>query len=295
MTVTTPTICGAISMTSNDKQQAAMELIRLGLSLIPLVPGGKTPAGPWAHGEWTFSALMGHLAAHPDANIGVVTGSASCGLVVIDVDRHGADGRAYMRDFERANGPLEPTLSVRTPSGGTHLYYAFDETEPLPRNSANADVGVDIRGEGGYVVAPPSAIPGVGEYRFIPGRGPGEVEIAKADDTVRALIASLQGARRAKPKGPVDVASLTVREGGRNDACYRYACHTRARGGTLEDVALMTIYYNMAFCSPPLDGAELVGIISNACAHEPGEDLAAKAANLPYVGAPNMKGADSNG
>lgn len=282
-------------MTSNDKQQAAMELIRLGLSLIPLVPGGKTPAGPWARGEWSYSALMGHLAANPDANIGVVAGSVSYNLVVVDVDRHDTDGPAYMRDFERTHGRLPRTLSVRTPSGGTHLYYRFDDAEPLPRNSTNAEVGVDIRGEGGYAVAPPSAIPGVGEYRFIPGYGPGEVEIAKADDTVRALIASLQATRRAKPKGPVDVASLVVREGGRNDACYRYACHTRARGGTLEDVALMTIYYNSVFCSPPLDGDELAGIISNACAHEPGEDLAAKAAGLPDVGAPNVKGANGNG
>ena len=103
--------------TSAEKVESAKQLIRLGLALLPLVPGGKTPTGPWAHGEWTYDRLVKYLEEHPNANIGVMTGSASYDLAVIDVDNHGVDGRKFMRAFERAEGKLGETLTVRTGSG----------------------------------------------------------------------------------------------------------------------------------------------------------------------------------
>lgn len=283
-----PTTCGAmVTMTSAEKIESTKQLIRLGLALLPLVPGGKTPAGPWARGEWTYDRLVRYLEEHPDANIGAMTGSASYDLAVIDVDNHGVDGRKFMRAFERAEGKLGETLTVRTGSGGTHLYYRVPSDVPLPRNSTNPRFGVDIRGEGGYVVAPPSVLEGGGGYRFLPGRGPGEVDIATADERVLKLIATIQGkgSREQKKTGGLD---LIVGKGGRNDACYRYACHIRAWGGTPQDVAVMTAGYNATLCRPRLGGSEVLRIVKNACTHEPGEDIVAKAALLPDVGAPRF-------
>ena len=85
----------------------------------------------------------------PDANVGIATGN---GLVVLDVDpRHG--GLDNLADLEDQYGPLPPTLTATTGGGGRHFHF----TTPAPvRSKVALRPGVDIRGDGGYVVAPPS-------------------------------------------------------------------------------------------------------------------------------------------
>lgn len=145
------------------------------------------------------------------------------------------------------------------------------------------------------MAAPPSSIPGTGAYRFLRGRGPDDVEIAEADHRVLALLGKIQGDGRPTAPGARGAALRTIGVGGRNDACYRYACHIRARGGSDADVAVMTAGFNALFCSPPLGRAELMRAITSACAHEPGEDVAGKAAVLPDVGAPGWGEVEADG
>ena len=88
----------------------------------------------------------------PDANIGIATGAES-GIVVVDIDDLDA-----IPTLE-ARGPLPDTLTAFTGGGGVHLFYA--STDPLIRNSAGlrgwlAVDGVDIRANGGFVLAAPS-------------------------------------------------------------------------------------------------------------------------------------------
>jgi len=95
----------------------------------------------------------------PWANIGIATGARS-GLVVIDVDpRSGGDDS--LAQLESLVGSLPATLTARTGGGGVHLLYAHPGGEI--RNTAGrlpgiADPlpGIDLRGDGGYIVAPPS-------------------------------------------------------------------------------------------------------------------------------------------
>lgn len=89
----------------------------------------------------------------PTANLGIRTGAVS-GLVVIDVDPdHG--GLDTMRSLA-AEHAIPKGLRVRTGSGGWHLYFAHPGGQI--RNSAGTALGpgVDVRGDGGYVIAPPS-------------------------------------------------------------------------------------------------------------------------------------------
>lgn len=98
---------------------------------------------------------------HPSAMIGLPCGSVN-GVIVLDIDvKNGQDGfkNLAMKGHEIPPGAFE----VKTPSGGSHFYFTLREGE-LVRNSASTIAkGVDVRGEGGYVIAPPSICP-TGRY-----------------------------------------------------------------------------------------------------------------------------------
>lgn len=105
----------------------------------------------------------------PDANLGVVTGRQS-GLVVVDVDPdHG--GIDSMRRLVAEHAPLPSGPRVRTGSGGWHVLFAWPGREV--RNSAGrVGPGVDIRGDGGYVIAPPSVHAAGDRYVWTRGGDP---------------------------------------------------------------------------------------------------------------------------
>ena len=114
----------------------------------PRIAGGlnSASADPEAISRW--------WARWPGANVAVRTGAVS-GLVVVDIDPdHG--GVATMRNLVDSHGSLTRGPVVRTGSGGWHAYFRHPG-EPV-RNSAGTRLGagVDVRGDGGYVIAPPS-------------------------------------------------------------------------------------------------------------------------------------------
>lgn len=104
----------------------------------------------------------------PAANVGLRTGPRPDGgeLVVIDIDPiHGGDDS--FRDLVRALGPLPQTLAVETGSGGRHLYFAHPSA-PIANSSGRLGSGIDVRGHGGYVIAPPSLHQSGRRYRWVP-------------------------------------------------------------------------------------------------------------------------------
>ncbi len=102
------------------------------------------------------------LDEYPLAHWGVATGAVS-GVVVIDLDRKpGKNGVAAFKALAAEHGGITRSYTVRTGSGGLHLYYAHPGGI---RNSASKIApGIDVRGDGGYVVAPPSGHASGGFY-----------------------------------------------------------------------------------------------------------------------------------
>ena len=100
----------------------------------------------------------------PQANIGIVTGATSR-LVVLDVDVD-TGGEESLKELEAQYGELPPTTIAITGSGGLHYFFRHPASEV--RNSAGKlAAGLDIRGDGGYVLAPPSRHASGGGYSVI--------------------------------------------------------------------------------------------------------------------------------
>lgn len=135
----------------------------------------------------------------PDAMIGIPMGPKT-GVFVIDLDVRddGRDGLAYLADLEAEHGALPPCPVVITPSGGRHLYFAFDHDRPATTSRGRLPVGVDVRGYGGYVIAPPSRR-GDGEaYRW--DRSEGSVDYPDAPSWLLDLIIPKF---ESAPRGPI--------------------------------------------------------------------------------------------
>lgn len=128
-----------------------LALYDMGFSLIPLKPRDKTPLIPWrAHQKRraSRSTIEAWYRATPNANIGIVTGAIS-GLVVLDLDDDEAIAEAERRG-------LPDTLMVRT-GKGQHVYFRHPGYKIT--NRAGFLPGMDIRGDGGYIVGPGSLHP----------------------------------------------------------------------------------------------------------------------------------------
>ncbi|WP_078658251.1 bifunctional DNA primase/polymerase, partial [Streptomyces rimosus] len=101
---------------------------------------------------------------------GIACGVPPYHLIGIDLDtKHGADGLTALRLLaEEHHVALPPTVTVRTPSGGHHLYFSGPPTPPVPNSAGRLAPGIDIRGTGGYLVGPGSHT-SRGTYTLTPG------------------------------------------------------------------------------------------------------------------------------
>ena len=136
---------------------AARSLAAAGVPVFPCLVEGKRPLT--RRGFLDASSDPEQVAAWwtrtRDANIGIPTGAAS-GVVVVDVDVHGPhDGRAAYQRATDAGLVDGAGLSVRTPTGGAHVYFPATPGKEQ-RSWQAATAGVDFRGDGGYIIAPPS-------------------------------------------------------------------------------------------------------------------------------------------
>jgi hypothetical protein len=138
----------------NARLDAALAYAARGWSVFPT--RNKRPLTPHGLKDGTIMAdrIDGWWRAWPDAAPAIVTGEIS-GLVVLDIDvddAKGIDGRDALDSRGIATHPTTPT--AHTPRGGLHLLFAHPGYEI--RNSAGRiGPGLDVRGDGGYIVAPP--------------------------------------------------------------------------------------------------------------------------------------------
>lgn len=216
-------------------EQGALAFAGSGFPVFPCAAGGKRPVVARGFHEASSDPdlVLRWWAAMPSANIGMPTGAVS-GLVVVDVDVHGPVNGYDARGGAEHAGLLEGwEAAVRTPSGGLHLYFPV-AANVEQRSWQSARAGIDFRGDGGYVIVPPSlrTIDGrVRQYEVLrlasePGHPLDSQQLRDYLDPPRRIEWRRSG---HLPQQPVDVQRLADwvarrQEGERNHGLFWAAC-----------------------------------------------------------------------
>jgi hypothetical protein len=154
-----------------------------------------------------------YFAKFPRANIGIATGAESA-FFVVEADTikgHDVDGIASLKALEAVHGPLPETLMAESPSGSIHYYFRWPRDVIIRNSASKIGPGIDVRGAGGMVIAPPSARPGKGRYRWlnvnvITDAPQWLIELATADDGAAERTAN----ENAKADSTLIAAALAI-------------------------------------------------------------------------------------
>jgi len=216
----------------------------------------------------------------PGANFGVATGG---GLLVLDVDpAHGGDGS--LDALEKEHGPLPSTVACRTGGGGRHLYFRGPAS---CRNRVGFKPGLDVRADGGLVVAPPSrhasgrryawlAAPAVTPIAEMPPWlldlvGPDAREGRGGADEGRALSAGELSQAEQRARAYLAKLDPAVEGRGGDKQTFKAACYLVVDFGLSPEQALpLLVEWNRTHCRPPWTEADLVHKLQEAD-RRPGE------------------------
>jgi len=249
------------SASGSDTHAAALAYAARGWSVIPIERRGKRPLVPWLEFQQRIASvdeIDAWYRQRADANVGIVTGRVS-GLVVIDVDpRHG--GEESLRRLQDEAGLLARTVEAETGGGGRHLYFVHPGI-PL-QNRVGIAPGIDLRADGGCVVAPPSTHSSGRRYVWAPGCSPGERDPAPLPHCF------LPDRRTATHAGhPLahwrDLLREGVEEGRRNDTLASLTGHLLWHGVDAEVALELLLAWNRTRCRPPLPDDEVARVVQS--------------------------------
>ena len=219
----------------NKTLQVARDYLSRGFSVIPVYPRGKKPAIPWKEFQQrlpTDEELFKWFGNGSAYNIGIVTGAIS-GMAVIDLDSDEAI------TFAEEN-KLSPSPTAKT-GRGLHVYCKykdgirnFQQRDDLP--------DIDLRADGGYVVAPPSIHESGNVYEWVAGRG--------LDDIAMTELPLWVLTEKSEEKNTVSELYRGVEKGGRNKALTRLVGSWVNDGGSLEEIKEQAIVWNSVIDNP---------------------------------------------
>jgi hypothetical protein len=190
----------------NIFRASALKYAALGWPVFPLAEGAKVPMKD-SDGFKSASTSRAQIAAwqdcHPHCNIAAATGRPS-GIFVVDFDP-GSGADATVRKLNLQGKLFPETVEARSPRGGRHLYYRYDPRATLTK-AHSLGQGIDTRGDGGYIVLPPSWWRDVqAGYRWVtPPRG-----AALASLPAWAIEALTPPPPRKIERTPVDLSNLS--------------------------------------------------------------------------------------
>jgi bifunctional DNA primase/polymerase-like protein/AAA domain-containing protein/primase-like protein len=242
---------------------AALKYAKRGLPVFPV--RGKLPLTVHGFKDASTDAdqIRDWWSEWPNANIAIATGAAS-GLVVLDVDpRH--DGDKSLAALEAKFGLLPATLEARTGGGGRHIFFALGNGQNVRNSAGRLGPGLDVRGDGGYIVAPPSIHPETMQPYAWTNR-------------LKPALAPVWLNHELSPPAAIceTVSGAPIPAGQRNDTLTRIAGAMRRKGCTPEAIEAALLAENTRRCSPPLPEQEARAIAQSVSRYVP-----ATGANAP--------------
>ena len=192
-------------------------------------------------------------------NIGIVAGAAS-GIIPLDIDpRHGGD--ECLAALERTNGPLPETWRFLTGGGGEHVIFRHPGGF-IPNSAQKIGPGIDVRGDGGYIVAPPSRHITGRDYAISVDHHPDLIPLA---DLPRWLFELMKG--ESGSRVPVEEWRRRIGcpfpEGQRNDSLTRFCGHLLAHGIDPHVCLDIILSLNATHCTPSLPEQEILNIVAS--------------------------------
>lgn len=241
----------------NELKEAALNYAKLGLAVFPIIEKDKKPltANGFKDATTDPAKIEEWWAIHPNANVGIATGDMSGGLVAIDMDidkEKDKDGYHSFLKWCDDNFLILPDswLSI-TGRGGYHLLYR--SLFPVPSKIGWLE-DVDIRANGGYIVAPPSVHPNGTKYQW--EQDPSEYDLMTTDDIdVEFIMNSVLVSNKSNTE-PLKVPE-EIPEGHRDEFMFKLACKYQAMGMSDSEMEAALMVANNERCKPPLTEKEI--------------------------------------
>jgi ferredoxin len=242
---------------------AALEYNGRGWAVFPCQPRGKQPAcargfhDAVANDPTRINTWWG---AFPNLNIGIATGAVS-GFFVLDIDDDG--GEASLRKLEEQHGKLPATIEAIT-GKGRHCYFRIGDHGAIKNSAGQIAPGLDIRGDGGYVLVPPSIHPSGRAYAWSVDNAD---SFADAPDWLHALIHADRAGNGAKGK-PLEhwhqVLTNTIPDGIRDNSLTSI-CGKLIHAGMTDVMLLLDVMQciNIARCVPVCPPEDVEAIVAN--------------------------------
>lgn len=263
----------------NPHLEAALAHAHCGFDVFPIAPNSKKP--PLIE-NWQNRATGDERQIRewwkrwPDANIGICTS----GRMVVDIDPDKGGKEAFMGLLEQMRMLGEPTPATwtsRTRSGGAHLFFTLPRGATVANSVEHIGVGVDVRGDSGYVVAPGSTV-GDGTYEWKEGYRPTDRPMAEApawllDLAKRPLTRNANSGVRIIEEDDIALARADewlrrfapeAIQGGRDHTAFKVAARLYDEGIARESCMERLLSWNETHCHPPLELDEIERVVWSA-------------------------------
>lgn len=252
-------------MTSEPIPKDVASYLKRGWAVAPVhvqrTDEGKKPIFLSEHGfndaSTDYDVVADWAIRHPGCGWAIATGPES--FFAVDVDKAGIEA---WEALTKKNGSVK-TMAVKTPGGGYHFYYAWPEgVEKIKSSAGEIAPGVDVRGTGGCVFAPPTS-----GYSLVNGE-----EHPSAPTWLVDALASRTKPQDAPSEEVNPNPDQKIPKGRRNTALAALAGAMRRQGAGLKAIAAALSFENAERCDPPLPVEEIDSIAGSIARYEPASE-----------------------